>query len=151
MTTTQTERSTLNETENFDLTQTLLYRLRRVQQRAAAIFVDTIGDTQITPTQWAVLTTLKRHGALSQNQLGRLTYMDPATTQGVILRLADRNMVERRPDPGDRRRTSVSLSKAGAAFVNQLTDNSQRANERVMEPLSAAERETLLRLLEKLM
>ncbi|HRJ60035.1 MAG TPA: MarR family transcriptional regulator [Azospirillaceae bacterium] len=151
MTTTQTERSTLNETDSADLTQTLLYRLRRVQQRAAAMFVDTIGDTQITPTQWAVLTTLKRHGALSQNQLGRLTYMDPATTQGVILRLADRNMVERRPDPGDRRRTSVSLSKAGAAFVDQLTDNSKRANERVMEPLTAAERETLLRLLEKLM
>ena len=151
MTTILTERATPSESANIDLTQSLLYRLRRVQQRAAAIFVDMIGDTQITPTQWAVLTTLKNQGALSQNQLGRLTYMDPATTQGVILRLVDRHMVERRPDPGDRRRTSVSLTKAGAAFVTQLTDNAQRANERVMEPLSAGERETLLRLLEKLM
>lgn len=151
MTTTLIERPAHSETPSVELAQTLLYRLRRVQQRASAVFVDMIGDTQITPTQWAVLTTLKNNGALSQNQLGRLTFMDPATTQGVILRLVDRNLVERRPDPGDRRRTSVSLTKPGAAFVAQLADNSQRANERVMEPLSAVERETLLRLLEKLM
>lgn len=134
-----------------NLVDQLFYRLRRVQQRAVSMFVDTIGDAQLTPTQWAALATLQTHGPLSQNQLGRHTFMDPATTQGVILRLVDRKLVERRPDPQDRRRTSVSLSRDGQALVAQLAPNAAAANQRVLAPLTAAEQETLLRLLEKLM
>lgn len=145
------EKATPGAAENNAAMEMLLHKLRRVQQRSAAIFVDSIGDSQVTPTQWAVLSTLKNRGALSQNQLGRATYMDPATTQGVILRLADRRLVERRPDPADRRRTSVSLTKVGEAFINQFADNAALANERALEPLNGPERDTLLRLLEKLM
>lgn len=129
----------------------LINRLRRVQQRAVAIFSEHIGDGQVTPTQWAALTTLKERGALSQNQLGRLTNMDPATTQGVVLRLADRKLVDRRPDPADRRRTNVSLTSAGQALVAGLESNAASVNERVLEKLSLAERRTLAQLLNKLM
>lgn len=139
------------EPTTINLVDHLFYRLRRVQQRATSLFVDTIGDAQLTPTQWAVLATLQTYGPLSQNQLGRHTFMDPATTQGVILRLVDRKLVERRPDPQDRRRTSVSLARDGQALVAQLAPNAAAANQRVLAPLSAAEQETLLRLLEKLM
>lgn len=145
------ERPTHGVVENNAAAEMLLHRLRRVQQRSSAIFTECIGDPQITPTQWAVLTTLRARGALSQNQLGRATFMDPATTQGVILRLADRRLVERRPDPADRRRTSVSLTRAGETFINEYGGNAVMANERALEPLSGPERDALLRLLEKLM
>lgn len=125
--------------------------LRRAHQRASAIFLDTIGDGQLTPTQWAALATLHGEGALSQNQLGRLTYMDPATTQGVILRLAERNLVERNPDPQDRRRTSVRLTRIGQALVRDLMGNAAAVHERTLEPLSPDERATFLGLLARLM
>lgn len=142
---------TENPTRRLVLGDQITHRLRRAHQRSNAIFADTIGDVQMTPTQWAVLVTLEAETALSQNQLGRATHMDPATTQGVIMRLLDRELVERRPDPQDRRRTSVTLSRGGAELVGQLRDNALLANERILEPLSLAEREQLLALLQKLM
>ncbi|NYZ17800.1 MarR family transcriptional regulator [Azospirillum sp. RWY-5-1] len=133
------------------LAEQVNHRLRRAHQRASAIFLDTIGDAQLTPTQWAALVTLASDGPLSQNQLGRLTYMDPATTQGVILRLVERNLVERHPDPQDRRRTSVQLTRSGQTLVSALASNAAAAHARTLEPLSVEERETFLRLLSRLM
>lgn len=133
------------------LADQVTHRLRRAQQRSNAIFADSIGDAQMTTTQWAVLVTLANENAMSQNQLGRATHMDPATTQGVIMRLLDRKLVERRPDPQDRRRTSVTLSRAGADLVAQLTENARRANDRTLEPLTPSEREVFMALLLKMM
>lgn len=127
------------------------HRLRRAHQRASGIFLETLGDAQITPTQWAALATLHGQGALSQNQLGRMTYMDPATTQGVILRLVERRLVERHPDPQDRRRTSVRLTAAGRGMVNALIPAAQSAHERTMEPLTPEEQALFLGLLARLM
>ncbi|MNV88130.1 HTH-type transcriptional repressor NicR [compost metagenome] len=113
--------------------------------------MDMIGDSQLTPTQWGALVTLRAEGSLSQNQLGRLTFMDPATTQGVILRLVERQLVERQPDPQDRRRTSVSLTRAGQSLVSTLLENATRAHHRTLDPLTPEEQATFLMLLSRLM
>lgn len=141
----------LSPPADYSLADQVHYRLRRVHQRASAIFLETIGDAQLTPTQWAALVTLRNEGALSQNQLGRLTYMDPATTQGVILRLVERNLVERQPDPQDRRRTSVRLTRGGQTLVGGLLADAQAAHERTLEPLTPEERAIFLDLLARLM
>src|SRR5260370_34783935 len=86
--------------------------LRQVWQRHATIFAKEIG-INLTPTQWAALAKLAETGPCSQNQLGRLTPMDVATIKGVIDRTPARGLTETRPDPGDRRRLLVSLTRAG--------------------------------------
>lgn len=134
----------------YDLAQQVNHRLRRAHQRASAIFLDAVGDS-LTPTQWAVLVTLHTENALSQNQLGRLTYMDPATTQGVILRLVERKLVERRPDTTDRRRTIVRLTHSGRALVRSTLSQAAVAHARTLDPLSPTERQTFLHLLARLM
>lgn len=136
---------------DYALAEQINHRLRRAHQRASAIFLETIGDFQLTPTQWAALVTLHAENALSQNQLGRLTCMDPATTQGVILRLVDRALVERHPDPHDRRRTSVRLTAAGRSLVTALMPKAQEAHARTLAPLSAEEQDAFLGLLARLM
>ena len=136
---------------DYALAEQINHRLRRAHQRANAIFLETVTDLQLTPTQWAALVTLHAEGALSQNQLGRLTCMDPATTQGVILRLADRALVERHPDPHDRRRTSVRLTAAGQSLVLALMPKAQEAHARTLAPLSREEQEVFLGLLGRLM
>lgn len=137
--------------DDYTLSEQVHYRLRRAHQRASSIFLETIGDAQLTPTQWAAMVTLRNEGALSQNQLGRLTFMDPATTQGVILRLVERGLVERSPDPQDRRRTSVRLTRTGQSLVSNLLANAAQAHNRTLEPLSTDECSTFLGLLARLM
>jgi len=124
--------------------------LRRAHQRHTAIFQATVGDEQLTPLQFAALMRLADVGETSQNQLGRLTAMDAATMQGVIKRLISRGLIDRRPDPNDRRRLLLTLSAAGERMVDGVKDIGFRITDRTLEPLSQAERETFIKLLRRL-
>ena len=124
--------------------------LRRAHQRHSAIFQENIGDEQLTSLQFAALVKLRDLDEVSQNQLGRLTAMDAATMQGVIKRLASRNLIDRRPDPDDRRRLILSLSPEGRALIERLLSNGSNITQKTLEPLSAAEQKTFIQLLTKL-
>lgn len=124
--------------------------IRRAHQRATAIFMGSIGDTQVTPTQYAALVKLYEAGELSQNHLGRLTAMDPATIQGVIRRLAVRKLIAHRPDKNDKRRRYLSLTPAGRALVESLVSNGPKVSQVTLGPLSATEQAQLLALLKRI-
>jgi DNA-binding MarR family transcriptional regulator len=132
------------------LSEQVQHRLRRAYQRASAIFCETVGETSVTPAQWAALTTLRIEGGLSQNLLGRRTSMDPATIQGVIVRLEERALVDRTPDPQDRRRTIVRLSDNGRELVDSLAPKALDAHCRTLEPLTPEEKTLFLSLLARL-
>jgi DNA-binding MarR family transcriptional regulator len=124
--------------------------LRRAHQRHSAIFQENIGDDQLTPLQFAALVKLRDEDEVSQNQLGRLTAMDAATMQGVIKRLAARNLILRRADPNDRRRLILSLSREGRTLINRLLANGGKITQQTLAPLSQAEQKVFLQLLTKL-
>lgn len=122
--------------------------LRRVHQRASAIFQEHFAE--VTPTQWAVMAKLYECGPISQNLLGRMTAMDAATMQGVVRRLTGRGLTERKSDPRDRRRLSLCLTEAGRTLVAQFRPEAAAVSRETLSPLSPKERETLLRLLQRL-
>lgn len=124
--------------------------LRRAHQRHTAIFQDNIPDSQLTPLQFAALVKLHDLGEVSQNQLGRLIAMDAATMQGVIKRLDARGLIERRPDPDDRRRLVLSLSASGRRLIERAIEAGHEITRRTLAPLSAAERKSFLVLLARL-
>ncbi|MBX3454739.1 MarR family winged helix-turn-helix transcriptional regulator [Ferrovibrio sp.] len=124
--------------------------IRRAHQRATAIFLGTIGDGQVTPTQYAALVKLYEAGELSQNHLGRLTAMDPATIQGVIRRLTLRKLISHRPDKSDRRRRYLSLTPLGREQVERLAKNGPLVTQITLAPLPPAEQAQLVALLKKI-
>lgn len=126
------------------------YLLRRAHQRASSIFQATIGDPNITPTQYSSLVKLHEYTELSQNRLGRLVGMDKATMQGVVRRLRDRGFVDSRPDPGDARRTLLSLTLDGQELVARLLLNGPAVSRETLKPLTAPEQRQLLELLSRI-
>ena len=126
------------------------YLLRRAHQRASAIFQTTIGDPNITPTQYSSMVKLHEYTELSQNLLGRLVGMDKATMQGVVRRLKERELVDSRPDPGDARRTLLSLTSEGQRLVNKLIINGPAVSRETLKPLNNQEQRQLLELLSKI-
>jgi DNA-binding MarR family transcriptional regulator len=124
--------------------------LRRAHQRATAIFLVRLQDAQITPTQFAALAKLADAGELSQNHLGRLTAMDPATIQGVTRRLKARGMITRRADPEDGRRTLLRLSSKGARLAINVIPQGLDVSGDILKPLSNSEQTQFLRLLKRL-
>jgi DNA-binding MarR family transcriptional regulator len=126
------------------------YLLRRAHQRASSIFQVTIGDPNITPTQYSSMVKLHEYTELSQNHLGRLVGMDKATMQGVVRRLRERGLVDSRPDPGDARRTLLSLTTEGQKLTNKLLLNGPAVSRETLKPLTAQEQKQLLDLLSKI-
>ena len=88
------------------------FLMRVAMQRHTAIFTSRMIEG-LTQTQFAALAKLYEVGPCSQNQLGRLIYLDAATIKGVVDRLGARGFVTALNDPKDRRRRAVALTERG--------------------------------------
>jgi MarR family transcriptional regulator, lower aerobic nicotinate degradation pathway regulator len=126
------------------------FALRLAHQRHCALFAERIGDPELTPTQWAALAKLWQTGPTSQNRLGRLTGMDASTIRGVVNRLIKRGLVDTRPDKEDARLLLVGLTREGTQLYRALAANALEITEETLSPLNKDERETLMRLLDKM-
>jgi len=134
----------------YRIEEQIVYLLRRAHQRASAIFQVTVGDPNITPTQYSSMVKLNEYTELSQNLLGRLVGMDKATMQGVVRRLKDRGLVDSRPDPGDARRTLLSLTLDGQRMLAKMMMNGPAVSRETLKPLTPPEQRQILELLSKI-
>jgi len=100
---------------------------------------------------YRLLAALEDSGPASQADLGRRTSIDRSDVVAALNELAEMGLVERSADPEDRRRNIVSLTRAGAKQLPILDRVLGDIQERVLAPLSPAEREQLLRLLHRLL
>lgn len=137
-------------TEGYRVERQIGHLLRRAHQRASAIFQETLADASLTPMQFAALMRLKDDGPMSQNHLGRLTAMDPATIQGVTRRLEERGLIGRTADETDRRRTVLSVTGTGAELAETLVPSARAVTEKTLAPLTPEEQKQLIALLDRL-
>ncbi len=100
-----------------------------------------------------VLATLRRSGPpyrLRPSEFTRALMLTSSGTTKRLDRLEQARLIERAPDPDDRRGTLISLTPKGRALVDRVSDAHLANEARLLETLSAAEREQLARLLRKL-
>ena len=126
------------------------FLIRKAQQRAVELFMEDMTEFDVTPRQFSLLVKLSELRTASQNHLGRLVAMDAATTAGVVTRLVKRDLVALEDDTEDRRRLVLRLTPEGEALVRAMLVRAPGVTRRILTPLSAEERKTFLRLLEKL-
>ncbi|MCP2280632.1 DNA-binding transcriptional regulator, MarR family [Nocardia amikacinitolerans] len=108
-------------------------------------------DTGSRRHHYALLTTLREFGPASQADLGRRTRIDRSDIVAALNDLADRGFVERNPDPGDRRRNIVTLTRSGARHLDDLDGRLDTAQDELLAALSAAERRQLVGLLTRIL
>lgn len=126
------------------------YLLRCAHQRATEIFNAVMGEFGVTPTQFAALAKLDDLQAVSQNHLGRLTAMDPATISGVVGRLTARGFVQASPDAKDARVVVLGLTPAGTAAVAAMKAVAAGVSRRTLEPLAPDEAAVFVKALARL-
>src|SRR5277367_1687889 len=80
----------------------------------------------MTRAQWGILIWLERQPGITQKELAELLEVEPITVARLVDRLEVRGMVERRPDPRDRRIWRLHLSPP--AHLMLLEINQQRAD-----------------------
>ncbi|HJS88141.1 MAG TPA: MarR family transcriptional regulator [Acetobacteraceae bacterium] len=74
----------------------------------------------MTRAQWAILIWLERQPGLSQKELAELLEVEPITVARLIDRLEARGMVERRPDPRDRRIWRLHLREPAFPVLREI-------------------------------
>ena len=73
-----------------------------------------------TRAQWIVLFRLRQQEGLSQVDLADVLELQPISLVRLLDRLVDHGLLERRPDPNDRRANKLHLTKAGRRLVDDL-------------------------------
>lgn len=99
---------------------------------------------------YAVLVALNESGPASQATLSRRTGIYRSDLVAVINELAERDLVERAPDPDDRRRNVITLTGRGRAHLERLDEVLETLQDDLLAPLAPQERATLAALLTRL-
>ena len=80
----------------------------------------------MTRAQWTLMVRLEAQPGLLQKELAEILEVEPITVARLVDRLEARGMVERRPDPSDRRCWRLHLTEAAQPLLGeidiQLTD-----------------------------
>jgi DNA-binding MarR family transcriptional regulator len=99
---------------------------------------------------YALLAALDEVGPASQADLSRGTTIDRSDMVATVNELAEQGLVERTPDPTDRRRNIVTITPAGRRQLRKLDRLLSKVQDELLAPLSAAERRQLVDLLTRI-
>ncbi len=100
---------------------------------------------------YRLLAALEQSGSTSQASLGRATGIDRSDVALALADLEGRGLIKRSVDRRDRRRNVVSITKAGVSELGVLDGLLDDIQQRLLAPLSAAERRQFVRLLHRLL
>ena len=98
----------------------------------------------------SALLELGAGGTTSQRQLSELADIDPRNIVPVIDLLEQRQLIERVPDPSDRRKSGATLTDDGAKLARKIHDAAVMLEQQMFSGLSADEQDTLHDILLKL-
>jgi len=118
--------------------------MRRWQDRAASAV-----PAPLSPRHVAALEQI-RSGPLTVGDLACRLGLTLPTVSGVLADLDRAGLVERRPDPADRRRTIVQIIPGQATLIGHWLDGAAKPLARVLDKLTPGEQEAFLKAMDLL-
>jgi DNA-binding MarR family transcriptional regulator len=114
---------------------------KRFEQRARAAALG------LTRAQAAVLANLARQEGINQAALAQFLELEPITLARLLDRLQAAGLVERRPDPKDRRAHLLYLTEAAYPLLDRIFALAAEVREDALAGVAAADRDRLIDLL----
>ncbi len=104
----------------------------------------------ITRRQWQTLSVLKYQAGINQGRLADMLEVEAITLGRLIDRLEESEMVERRPDPSDRRAWRLHITDKGMQTLGELHPIAMANYAAVFDGISTAELEQFYAILERI-
>ena len=123
------------------------YRLRLAQQAVFRDYAASVGE--VSPGRVGILLLVEANPGVTQSRLARAVHLDRSTMVGVVDKLEERALIERRRGE-DRRTNGLWLTRAGRSLLSRMKERIEQHERRVAARLTPAERGQLVLLLEKL-
>jgi MarR family transcriptional regulator, temperature-dependent positive regulator of motility len=124
---------------------------RRFQQIAVAVFHAEVEGAgfDLTPVQYAALAAVSTNPGIDQITLAGLIAYDRTTITGVVDRLAQKGLLERRASSRDRRSRELQITTEGQKTLEAVSPAVETAQELLVRGLTGEEQQELMRLLRK--
>jgi DNA-binding MarR family transcriptional regulator len=127
------------------------YLLKHAQQSFAEVNAAALQPWGISGRELAVLIVLAGDGVpRSQQDAAARLGVDRTTMVALVDTLEGKGLVERRTDPGDRRRNIVAVTDAGQRTLAEASDAAVAAEQRYLAPLTEAEAKAFVSMLQRL-
>ncbi len=104
----------------------------------------------VTRPQWQVLTVLRRNEGINQGGLADILEVEPITVCRMIDRLQEAQLVERRPDPADRRSWRLFVTDKANALLQTLRPLADEMLEQALDGVADADRRVLRAALDRI-
>lgn len=124
--------------------------LGQAARRAHDLVAQALAPHAMGRQHYTVLATLAEAGPASQADLGRRLWLDRSDMHTIVTGLEQSGLVARAGDPADLRRKVVRITASGRRTLKQLERSIDAAQEQVLAPLDASEREQLIALLARI-
>jgi DNA-binding MarR family transcriptional regulator len=107
-------------------------------------------EARVTASQAAVLFLLLRRGERRMKAIGEVLALGAPAVTGLIDRMARASLVEKKPDPADRRGALVALTEKGRQTAENADQSLRAFNAEIAERLSEDEMNTVYDALTRL-
>jgi len=128
----------------------LFYLLHDTQRQIRKHFDRRATRLELTRAQWRALKATGRHEGVSQTELAEYLDMEPIPVGRVIDRLEKTGFIERRADPGDRRRWRLYLTPKAHAVVDEMEVIAAGLRDDALKGIPRADLDTLMQTLIKM-
>jgi DNA-binding MarR family transcriptional regulator len=123
------------------------YLLKQAQQALRVAMDHALREQGLTTPQYAVLSALAEHPGLSNADLARRAFVTPQTMNAIVRWLERAGLVQRRPHDQHGRVLTTVLTAAGAERVQSCHAAVEQVEQKLVAPLTDAERAQLATLL----
>lgn len=124
-----------------------IHLLHRAGQCAGDIFQSKMGDSDLTPRQYAVLITVANNEGLSQTHLVEKTGIDRSTLADIVRRMLKKGLLQRRRTREDARAYAVKLTEEGWRVLRAVEPIARNVDETIVATLSGDDRSRLIEIL----
>jgi DNA-binding MarR family transcriptional regulator len=132
--------------------QRIVTAISKLSRRLDVFYRDRFSALDMEPTEWPVLQTLAmagRDGYSHPSRLADAAGVSASTMTHRLDRMVERGLIERKPDPDNRTRMVISLTRLGWELFRVAVLEAEVGEAGIFAPLTEEERTTLATLLEK--
>lgn len=128
----------------------LAFLLAQVGAHAASKFGERLSPLKLTPADAGILRMLGFSAGLSQQELSARLRIHPSRLVAVLDELERRSLIERKPNPDDRRQYALHLTKLGQGTLVDIGRIGREHQESLCSSLTKEEQVRLAELLKKI-
>ena len=142
--------TSIEEAQNMTLNSSFGFMLAKAAQKIADIAHESLTPLQLDIRQVGLLITIKKYEPVTQTRISKLLRIDRTTMVALIDDLENRGLVVRTESPQDRRVNNLTLTAKGTEILDQAWKKILESEEIVLQGLSTAEKQSLIKILEKI-